>query len=81
LNSQDTFYGRGYQQTFVDTYRFHKTILQVFYQVMLRKHLYNVATLQKELDECLNTVRTHQEKMCCGRNPRHIQSEKHVVNF
>jgi transposase InsO family protein len=53
--------------------RFHKTILQEFYQVALRKNLYNeLATLQKDLDEWLdyyNNQRTHQGKMCCGRPP------------
>jgi transposase InsO family protein len=53
--------------------RFHKTILQEFYQVTLRKNLYNdVGSLQKDLDEWLdyyNNQRTHQGKMCCGRTP------------
>jgi transposase InsO family protein len=53
--------------------RFHKTILQEFYQVTLRKNLYNdVESLQKDLDEWLyyyNNERTHQGKMCCGRTP------------
>lgn len=53
--------------------RFHKTILQEFYQVTLRKKLYNdVESLQKDLDEWLkyyNNERTHQGKMCCGRTP------------
>jgi transposase InsO family protein len=53
--------------------RFHKTILQEFYQVALRKNVYNeLAALQKDLDEWLdyyNNERTHQGKMCCGRTP------------
>jgi len=53
--------------------RFHKTILQEFYQVTLRKHVYdNLETLQKHLDDWLkyyNNDRTHQGKMCCGRTP------------
>jgi len=53
--------------------RFHKTILQEFYQVTLRKKIYSdVASLQADLDEWLvyyNTERTHQGKMCCGRTP------------
>lgn len=53
--------------------RFHKTILQEFYQVTLRKKLYeNIDALQKDLDEWLhyyNNERTHQGKMCCGRTP------------
>ncbi len=53
--------------------RFHKTILQEFYQVAFRKKLYSsLDELQKDLDEWLceyNTRRTHQGKMCCGRTP------------
>ena len=54
--------------------RFHKTILQEFYQVTFRKKLYvTLEELQKDLDEWLhyyNNERTHQGKMCCGRTPR-----------
>ena len=53
--------------------RFHKTILQEFYQVVFRKRVYeDIDTLQADLDEWLhhyNTQRTHQGKMCCGRTP------------
>ena len=53
--------------------RFHKTILQEFYQVTLRKKIYsNLEELQKDLDEWVyyyNNERTHQGKMCCGRTP------------
>lgn len=53
--------------------RFHKTILQEFYQVTFRKNLYsNIEMLQKDLDGWLdyyNNRRTHQGKMCCGRTP------------
>lgn len=53
--------------------RFHKTILQEFYQVTFRKKLYeDMASLQNDLDEWLvyyNNERTHQGKMCCGRTP------------
>ena len=53
--------------------RFHKTILQEFYQVAFRKKIYtDLATLQADLDEWLmyyNHHRTHQGKMCCGRTP------------
>jgi transposase InsO family protein len=53
--------------------RFHKTILQEFYQVTFRKKLYqDIDTLQKDLDEWIyyyNNNRTHQGKMCCGRTP------------
>jgi len=53
--------------------RFHKTILQEFYQITFRKKIYdNLEDLQKDLDEWLsyyNNERTHQGKMCCGRTP------------
>lgn len=53
--------------------RFHKTILNEFYQVNFRKKLYmSLEELQKDLDEWLifyNNERTHQGKMCCGRTP------------
>lgn len=53
--------------------RFHKTILQEFYQVTFRKKIYqDLITLQTDLDEWLhyyNNDRTHQGKMCCGRTP------------
>ncbi|MGI9570955.1 MAG: integrase core domain-containing protein, partial [Desulfobulbia bacterium] len=53
--------------------RFHKTVLQEFYQVTFRKKIYeNIESLQSDLDEWLvyyNTERTHQGKMCCGRTP------------
>jgi len=53
--------------------RFHKTILNEFYQVTFRKHVYSsIEQLQSDLDDWLekfNTDRTHQGKMCCGRTP------------
>jgi transposase InsO family protein len=53
--------------------RFHKTILQEFYQVTFRKKVYaDINALQIDLDEWLlyyNNERTHQGKMCCGRTP------------
>jgi len=53
--------------------RFHKTVLQEFYQVTFRKKLYaDLEGLQEDLDEWLdyyNNERTHQGKMCCGRTP------------
>lgn len=53
--------------------RFHKTILQEFYQVAFRKKLYaDLDSLQQDLDDWLNfynNERTHQGKMCCGRTP------------
>lgn len=53
--------------------RFHKTILQEFYQITFRKKIYvGIEELQNDLDEWLqyyNNERTHQGKMCCGRTP------------
>ena len=53
--------------------RFHKTILQEFYQVAFRRKLYlTLDELQADLDAWLdhyNGERTHQGKMCCGRTP------------
>ncbi len=69
--------------------RFHKTILQEFYQVTFRKKIYDtIEELQKDLDEWMeyyNNERTHQGKMCCGRTPiqtlmdsKHIWKEKFI---
>lgn len=53
--------------------RFHKTILQEFYQITFRKKVYDsIEVLQADLDEWIafyNNERTHQGKMCCGRTP------------
>ena len=53
--------------------RFHKTVLQEFYQVAFRKKLYrSLDELQQDLDAWIqqyNTERTHEGKMCCGRTP------------
>lgn len=53
--------------------RFHKIILNEFYQVTFRKKVYTILDeLQKNLDDWLfyyNHQRTHQGKMCCGRTP------------
>ena len=53
--------------------RFHKTILQEFYQVTFRKKLYQtIEELQVDLDawmEKYNERRTHQGKRCLGRTP------------
>ena len=69
--------------------RFHKTILQEFYQVTFRKNLYEtIEALQADLDEWIdfyNRERTHQGKMCCSRTPfqtmiegKEIWKEKYV---
>ena len=53
--------------------RFHKTVLNEFYQVTFRKKIYTgIEMLQTDLDRWLdyyNNERTHQGKMCCGRTP------------
>ena len=53
--------------------RFHKTILQEFYQVAFRKKLYNsLDELQMDLDkwiEYYNCERTHSGKYCFGKTP------------
>ena len=53
--------------------RFHKTILQEFYQVAFRRKIDRpIEELQTDLDDWLayyNNDRTHQGKMCCGRTP------------
>jgi len=53
--------------------RFHKTILQEFYQVAFRKKVYDsIDALQADLDQWIdfyNNERTHQGKKCCGRTP------------
>lgn len=58
--------------------RFHKTILQEFYQVAFRKKIYrNIDELQVDLDSWINhynNERTRQGKMGCGRTP--IQTKK-----
>ena len=63
--------------------RFHKTILQEFYQVTFRKNLYSsLEQLQSDLDIWLNfynNERTHQGKMCCGRTPMQTLLDGKVV--
>jgi transposase InsO family protein len=53
--------------------RFHKTILQEFYQTAFRKKIFKtIEELQADLDLWLveyNERRTHQGKMCNGRTP------------
>lgn len=63
--------------------RFHKTILQEFYQIAFRKKVYrDTEELQNDLDtwlEFYNNERTHQGKMCCGRTPMQTLLEaKHI---
>lgn len=72
--------------------RFHKTILQEFYQITFRKKLYSgLDELQRDLDEWINDYnneRTHQGKMCCGRTPlatlldgKRIWAEKNLAQI
>jgi transposase InsO family protein len=53
--------------------RFHKTVLQEFYQVAFRRKIYrSIEELQRDLDDWLqdcNYERRHQGKMRCGRTP------------
>jgi transposase InsO family protein len=53
--------------------RFHKTVLQEFYQVAFRTKIYvGIDELQHDLDAWIdhyNHERTHEGKMCCGRTP------------
>lgn len=69
--------------------RFHKTILEEFYQVALRKKIYSsLEELQADLDEWLheyNHRRLHQGKRCDGRTPyatltesRHLAEAKQL---
>lgn len=63
--------------------RFHKTILQEFYQIAFRRKLYlTLDELQHDLDAWLthyNGERTHQGKMCCGRTPMQTLIEGKIV--
>ena len=53
--------------------RFHKTILQEFYQPTLRRRIYeSIDQLQEDLDiwlDSYNNKRTHQGKRCDGKTP------------
>jgi transposase InsO family protein len=54
--------------------RFHKTMLQEFYQVAFRKKLYeSIEQLQADVDEWLrnyNEERPHSGRFCFGKTPR-----------
>ena len=65
--------------------RFHKTILQEFYQVTFRKKIYTeIEMLQTDLNSWIdyyNNERTHQGKMCCGRTPiKTLEDGKAICN-
>ncbi len=61
--------------------RFHRTMLEEFYQVALRKRIYQTLDeLQQDVDNWLryyNQERTHQGKMCCGRTPMQTLLDGH----
>ncbi|HKK71343.1 MAG TPA: IS481 family transposase [Candidatus Krumholzibacteria bacterium] len=64
--------------------RFHKTILEEFYQVALRRKIYtSIEELQADLDAWLdeyNHRRPHQGKRCDGRTPYATLTEsKHLA--
>lgn len=69
--------------------RFHRTVLNEFYQVAFRKKIYtSLEELQRDLDQWLeeyNTTRPHSGKWCDGRTPMqtfldssHIAKEKMI---
>jgi len=63
--------------------RFHRTILNEFYQVTFRKKIYtDIEMLQTDLDHWLdyyNNERTHQGKMCCGRTPMDTLEDGKII--
>lgn len=72
--------------------RFHRTILEEFYQVTFRKKIYRtIEDLQVDLDQWLwqyNHERTHTGKYCFGRTPfqtfqetKHLAQEKMLDNL
>ena len=69
--------------------RFHKTILEEFYQVAFRKKIYSsIDELQADLDDWMryyNEERTHSGRYCYGKTPSetflqslHIAKEKMI---
>jgi len=71
--------------------RFHKTILNEFYQIAFRKKLYqNLEELQTDADEWIshyNSERPHSGKYCYGKTPletfqesKHLAKEKEIDN-
>lgn len=69
--------------------RFHKTILEEFYQVAFRKQIYSsIEQLQTDLDDWMrhyNEERTHSGRFCYGKTPRetfdqslHLAKEKMI---
>jgi transposase InsO family protein len=71
--------------------RFHKTILQEFYQIAFRKKVYqNLEELQTDVDEWVrfyNEERSHSGRYCFGKAPmktfeesKHLAKEKELDN-
>ena len=71
--------------------RFHKTVLEEFYQIAFRKKIYeSVETLQADLDAWIdnyNNDRPHSGRYCYGKTPmqtfidsKHIAQEKMLNN-
>jgi len=64
--------------------RFHKTILQEFYQITFRKKIYQtIEELQADLDEWIdhyNQERPHSGRYCYGKTPTQtFQESKHLA--
>lgn len=64
--------------------RFHKTIKHEFYDVALRKKVYqSLEELQADLDQWLlnyNTLRPHSGKYCYGKTPQQtFEDSKHIA--
>jgi transposase InsO family protein len=67
------------------TERFHKTMLEEFYQVAFRKRIYaSLEQLQTDVDEWIeqyNRERTHSGKYCFGRTPlQTFRETKHLAH-
>lgn len=65
--------------------RFHKTMLQEFYQIAFRKKIYTtLEELQADLDEWIdhyNRERTHSGRYCYGKTPWQTwQESKHLAH-
>lgn len=72
--------------------RFHKTILQEFYQIAFRKKVYDsLEELQRDVDEWVryyNEARPHSGRYCYGKTPmqtflesKHLVQEKMLDNW
>jgi transposase InsO family protein len=64
--------------------RFHKTMLQEFYQIAFRKKIYNsIEELQADLDQWMkfyNEERPHSGRYCYGKTPMQtFNDSKHLV--